>query len=103
MQQLLFLLHGRGWSLHFQRPTPRKRRATRGIVSPQLASALDRTKVGNRAAVDVVSVTTASLGHNPGELVLDRESIRRARLKVRKEMAEEIRMKFSPTVPFVVH
>ena len=84
-------------------PPPRKRRATRGVVSAQLASALDRTKVSNRAAVHVVSATAASLGHNPGELVLNRESIRRARLKVRKEMAEEIRMKFSPTVPLVVH
>lgn len=112
MQQLLFLLHGRGTAAPStatdgastsSAPPPRKRRATRGIVSPQLASALDRTKVSNRAAVHVMSATAASLGHNPGELVLNRESIRRARLKVRKEMVKEIRMKFSPTVPLVVH
>jgi hypothetical protein len=43
------------------------------------------------------------LGHDPQELILNPESIRKARAKYRAELAKEIKETFSPDTPLTVH
>ena len=82
---------------------PKRPRATRAVVDDQLAAAMDRTKLTDRQGVHVLSAAARSLGHNPEELVINRESFRRARRKFREQAAAEIRAAFKPAVPLAVH
>lgn len=84
-------------------PPPPKRRATKMFVDVGLSSALDRTKMSNRQAVHVLSAAAVSLGHDPAELVMNRESFRRERIKFRQISAAEIKAAFSPDAPLTVH
>ncbi|XP_076052754.1 uncharacterized protein LOC143032172 [Oratosquilla oratoria] len=70
---------------------------------PDLVGALDRTGVNSRQALRIVTVTASSLGHDPQELVLNPESIRKARAKYRVSLAGEIKEAFSPQTPLTVH
>ena len=73
------------------------------VITPQLASALDRTEVSNRSAPYVVAVVIRSLGHDPEDFSVNRESIRKARLQNRESAASNIRDEFNPQVPLTVH
>ena len=46
------------------------------MVTPKVAAALDRTKISNRNATYVLAAAAKSLGHNPADIVFNRESIR---------------------------
>ena len=46
---------------------------------------------------------TRSLSHDPQELVLNPESIRKARAKYRASLAREIKEAFSPQTPLTIH
>ena len=80
-----------------------KRARPSNIVTPELVSALDRSKTSIRNATYVLAATVQSLGHNPDEFVLNRESIRLSRRQHRENIAAEIRASFSPDVPLTVH
>jgi len=82
---------------------PLKRSRPSVIVVPAVAAAFDRTKVSNRNAAHILAATAQTLGHDPAKLVINRESIRRARRKHRENIAKEIRASFSPDVPLTVH
>lgn len=84
-------------------PTKRCRRASRSMITPELASALDRTKTTNRNAVYLLTEAAASLGSQPSDLTINRETIRRMRIRWRSEAAKYIRNSFSPDVPLIVH
>ena len=60
-------------------PAQRRRSRPPNIISSELASALDRTKTSDRNATYVLVAAAESLGHNPSDIALNRESIRRAR------------------------
>ena len=65
------------------------------IISPELASALDQTKISDRNAIDVMSPNAQSLGHNPSEIDLNKKSIRQARRGHRETIVAEIRTSFT--------
>ena len=55
------------------------KRARLNIVTPLLASALDRCKVSDRKAVHIAAAVATSLGRDVNELNINRSSIKRAR------------------------
>lgn len=73
------------------------------IVTPELASALDRTKVSDRNATYILSAAAKSLGYDPRHLTLNKESVRLARRQYREEITCEIRKTFLPETPLAVH
>jgi len=82
---------------------PPSKRAKKTIMTPALASALDRTKVSDRKATMVLISAAKSLGHDVSELNINRSSIRRCRIKHRRDMADEIMATFNPSVSLMVH
>jgi hypothetical protein len=68
-----------------------------------LLHALDRTKLSYRSAVHVLAAAAQSLGHDPAEIVLNRESFVKARMKFHATAAEEIKKAFAPSVPLTAH
>ena len=81
---------------------PKRNRPT-NLVSPALAAALDRSKVSDRNAAYIMTAAAQSLGHNPVDLAINKESIRRSRHKHRETTAMEIQTSFDPNCPLTVH
>ena len=80
-----------------------KKRARINIVSPGLASALDRTKMTSRNATFVLSDVAISLGHDVSSLNINRNSIQRERTRHRATKASQLLSEFSTSVPLTVH
>jgi len=72
----------------------KRRRASKNIVTPQLAMALDRTKVADRSAAYILNETVLSIGQNPGEFNINRSSIQRYRNTHRKSIAASLKAEF---------
>ncbi|KAK2717035.1 hypothetical protein QYM36_007247 [Artemia franciscana] len=83
--------------------TQKRKRGRKAVVTPELAAALDRTKVSDRKAVFVIAETAKSLGMTIDQLALNRDSVRRLRAKHRIRSSASIRAKFQSDVPLVVH
>ncbi|KAK2706392.1 hypothetical protein QYM36_016436 [Artemia franciscana] len=83
--------------------TQKRKGGRKAVVTPELAAALDRTKVSDRKAVFVIAETAKSLGMTIDQLALNRDSVRRLRAKHRIHSSASIRAKFQSDVPFVVH
>lgn len=83
--------------------TQKRKRGRKAVVTPELAAALDRTKVSDRKAVFVIAETAKSLGMTIDQLALNRDSVRRLRAKHRIHSSASIRAKFQSDVPLVVH
>ncbi|KAK3880675.1 hypothetical protein Pcinc_014833 [Petrolisthes cinctipes] len=73
------------------------------MVSPNLAAALDMTKVSKRGASHILKASAASLGNDNETLALSLESICRARCCHRSAVAEEIKNTLFPDAPLTVH
>lgn len=84
-------------------PPKRAKRGTRNVMSHNLVACLDRTKVTDRAATFLLTETAIALGHDVGELQINRSTIRRHRLKYRQERAAAIKDEFHADVPLIVH
>jgi len=87
-------------------PNSGQRKRKRGrtiVVTPELAVALDRTKVSNRKAAFVIAEIAKSLGHNIDNLALNEACIRRQRMVHRKEISAKLKTEFHGDVPLVVH
>ena len=82
---------------------PMAKRSRKSVVSPQLASALDRAKVNDSKATFVLVETVKSLGHEVTEYTISRCSIRRDRRKHREQIAGQIKAEFTADVPLLVH
>ena len=54
-------------------------------MTSSLVATLDRTKTSDEAAFRVIAETSKSLGHDIEEIALNRSSIRRQRMKSRKQ------------------
>ncbi|KAK2702040.1 hypothetical protein QYM36_019351 [Artemia franciscana] len=54
--------------------TQKRKRGRKAVVTPELAAALDRTKVSDRKAVFVIAETAKSLGMTIDQLALNRDS-----------------------------
>ena len=92
---------------HDSAVTPQtKQPRPKNIVSPQVAAALDRTKISDRNAVYALASFSVAVGQNPSELALNRWSIRRNRMKHRYETILKLKESFGENirdVPLVVH
>ena len=87
-------------------PRPKRQKTSirpNGIISPELAAALDRTNVSDRNATYILAATAQTLGHNPNTLAINKESIRRARRTHRETAADGIKAAFTVTAPLTVH
>ena len=69
------------------------------VFTPELASALDRTKVSDRNATHSCHLAMTLMI----ELTLNKESIRQARRRHRENIAAEIPSSFSPGGPLIGH
>lgn len=83
----------------------KRKRGRTSIITPELAAALDRTKLSDRKATFVIAETVKSLGLGIDDIALNRDTIRRERIKQRSEQATALQDKFKTTcnVPLVVH
>lgn len=68
-----------------------------------MAAALDRCKVSDRNAVFLISSIAKSLGHDVSTLLLNKESIRYSRKKIREQKHHELKTTFKPQVNLTVH
>lgn len=85
-------------------PTPAKqRRGTAKLMTAEITAAMDRARLSNRDGVHLLATIASTLGHDPVDLALNRESIRRRRREFRMKIAEEIKESFKPSVPLAVH
>lgn len=84
-------------------PCRKRKRGKQNIVTPDVASALDRTQVTDRKAVFVLTATASSLGHDVGQLAINRSTIRRARIETRTSIAALVKETFQPNTPLTVH
>ena len=84
-------------------PPTKRKRASKKILNPQLAAAMDRTSTTDREAVHLLNAAAESFGQNPDEYAINRESVRRDRRKFRAEFASKIKHSFHPSVPLTVH
>lgn len=74
------------------------------VLTPEVASALDRTNTSGRKAVHMLSVFAASNSNtNVENQTISRSAIRLARMNNRENFAAEIRAKFDPMVPLILH
>ena len=83
--------------------TPAQKRARINVISPGLASALDRTNISSRKATFVISEVASSLGYDVNSLNINRNSIHRARAKNRTIVASNLKAEFASSVPLTVH
>ena len=79
------------------------KRARTNIITPQLAAALDRAQVTDRAAALILTEAANSLNCSPADININRSSIRRQRKLCRARFAASIKNDFSVDVPLVVH
>lgn len=82
---------------------PPRKKARKNIISPGLASALDRTKMSDRKAVFVITEAVKSVGCDVADYNINRSSISRGRQKNRSQFAEVIKRDFHVDTPLVVH
>jgi len=88
---------------HAGTSSDRKRRSkVVNIVTPELASALDLTKVSDRNATYFLSAAAKSLGYDPRHVTLNIESVSLARRQYSEEFTSEIRKTFLPETPLAV-
>ena len=82
-----------------------KRKRPINIISPELASSLDRTKTTDRMAVHTIAAISRAHGVNPAELALNKWTINRRRRAHRIQVMEDLQEQFAQTVgsPIVVH
>src|SRR6267154_1032807 len=92
-------------SSEFEGASPPKRKRPINIISPELASSLDRTKTTDRMAVHTIAAISRAHGVNPEELALNKWTINRRRRAHRIQVMEDLQEHFSETVvgPIVVH
>ncbi|XP_062538671.1 uncharacterized protein LOC134206943 [Armigeres subalbatus] len=82
---------------------PPEKKKMKTCVSQDLSMALDRGGISNAKATMIIAATASSLGHPIEELNLSVSTIRRARMKIRKCVANEMKASFSSDDYWVVH
>lgn len=91
----------------FQAPvhysTPKRARFIKNVISPTLASALDRTQISDRKAAMVITETVKSLGKDPAEFNINRTSIRKKRMKARILFKSNVQKNLKANIPLTVH
>lgn len=75
------------------------------VITPEMTSALDRAKISTRNAMHIVATTikSVSTGDDAQRTVLNRETLRKTRIKNRLTIAREIKESFTPNCILTVH
>lgn len=73
------------------------------LNSPNLMSALDRTKISDRSATFAIAATAQTVGINMSEITLSRSTLRRQRAEFRAQFSMDLKHNFDPDGPLVVH
>src|SRR5258705_5919674 len=81
----------------------KRKRGRKTVVTPQLAAALDRSKMSDRKATFVIAETAKSFGKNIDDLAINRDTIRRYRVAHRAKRAASLKSEFQGGVPLVIH
>lgn len=68
------------------------------FITSKLAAALDKCKISDRDAVHILISTAEALVEVVNKLIINRTSIRNARLRFRKERAENIRKEYKLSI-----
>lgn len=76
---------------------------TSTVLTKNVTSALNRSKVTDRQAVHLLAATAHSLGHSVDEMTISRSSIRRMRITHRQQCATDIKHQFITDSPLIVH
>ncbi|KAE9521836.1 hypothetical protein AGLY_017771 [Aphis glycines] len=76
----------------------KKVRGNTDFITAKLAAAFDRCKISDRDAVHILIATAEAIGKDLNELVINRTSIRRSRICLRKERAENIRNNYKISI-----
>ena len=71
-------------------------------MTPSLTATLDRIMVSDRCAVMIVADTAKILGHDINELALNRSTLKRERMKSRKEQFQQMFENFDLNSSFLV-
>lgn len=82
---------------------PPKKRGRLNILDNSVAASLDAAKLSDRKAAIVLTTTLKSVGCDPAEYNVNKSSIRRLRIKSRASRAQDLKVKFSASVPLTVH
>jgi len=88
---------------HLSKTSSSNTKSAKSVLTKDVTAALDRTKVTDRQAVHLLAATAHSLGHDVGDLTVNRSSIQRARSKHRAQAACEVKQRFNPQSPLTVH
>lgn len=84
--------------------TPKTRkRGRKNILTSSVLSSLDRTKISDRRAVQVIAPIIHASGEKVAEYNVNRSSIQRQRKKHRISRAAELKAQFDPQKPLVLH
>lgn len=78
-------------------------RIKKRIMTPALASALDRTCTSDRNAMFILSATTTSLGLNINDYYLSSSTVRRSRIENRKALTNELKNCLQTASHLVAH
>jgi hypothetical protein len=73
------------------------------ILTKDVTAALDRTQVTDRQAVHFLAASAHALGHDVNKMNLSCSSVQRARNKRREKCVIDIKSRFDPEPPLIVH
>ena len=82
---------------------PKRQRAAKNAVTPQLAMDLDKIKVTDRSAAYVLTETVRSIGQDPKEFNINCTSIQRLRNFHRNSLAGSLKAEFQANCPLTIH
>ena len=73
------------------------------VITKDIAAALDRTKITDRQAIHLLAATAHGLGHCVCDLTPSRSSVRRAQKLHHVKLVTDIKNRFVPNAPLMVH
>ena len=80
-----------------------KKRGRTNLLTPHVLSSLDRAKISNRHAVQLIGPIIHAYGVNLEEYCINRSSIRRYRMLNRTTRAADLKAEFRSHEPLVLH
>ncbi len=73
------------------------------ILTPSVLASLDRSKISDRRAVQIIAPIILATGQSIEEYTLNRLSIRRYRQLNQAKQAAELKAEFNPQKPMLLH
>lgn len=73
------------------------------LVSKDVAMALDRTKTSSRGATHILAAVTTNLGHDLDTVNLSHRTVHRARIRIRKKIAKQLKANLHVAKHLILH